>query len=58
MGTWGQVLGERFRIIAVDLPNDVANVLFRIEKLDNSGAARYAELEQFVPAIIRGEVKK
>jgi hypothetical protein len=44
---WAQLLYpvDPFRIIRVDLPNDVADQMFRLPSLDQIGPARYAEGE-------------
>jgi hypothetical protein len=42
---WGRLLYpiDAYRIVRVDLPNDVADQLFRLPSLDQIGPARYAE---------------
>jgi hypothetical protein len=53
---WGNlmVFEPDFIIIEIELSEEVANNLFRIEWLDNIGPARYAEIPQLVDAIIIG----
>jgi hypothetical protein len=55
---WGKLFEGpgQYRVVIVDIPEDVANSLFRIKKLDKIGPARYAELDKLTQAIIVGEV--
>ena len=43
--TWGQRLfgQDPFHVVQVDIPNDVADLMFRLPWLDRIGPARYAE---------------
>jgi hypothetical protein len=43
---WGRALyrpDQPFNVVQVDLPEDIANLLFRIPLLDQIGPARYAD---------------
>ncbi|SIO92800.1 RHS repeat domain-containing protein [Vibrio spartinae] len=45
---WGHRMGhggDTFRVVQVDVPDEIADNFYRVEKLDNIGSARYAELE-------------
>lgn len=55
---WGDLLQGpgNYRIIEVELSNEVAKQFFRVEKLDNIGPARYGELHQLRNVAFR-EVK-
>lgn len=52
---WGELLYglSPFRVIAVEVDQDLANHFFRLKKLDNIGSARFAEIESLASAIVR-----
>jgi len=55
---WGELLEGRgrFRVIEVQVPARLADTLFRIEKLDGIGPARYIEADQLVQVRVIGRV--
>lgn len=53
---WGQLLGGLFVVIEVEFPDDVAEMLFRIERLDNIGPARFADKDQLEYAVLVREI--
>lgn len=55
---WGKLLhgAGNFGIMKVEVPGDVARTLFRIEKLDGIGPARYVEADQLARVRVIGEV--
>jgi hypothetical protein len=50
--TWRCLLGESL-VIEIEVPDTNANRLFRIQRLDGIGPARYAELEDLKGATFR-----
>jgi len=51
---WGDKLHPSgFKLIEVTVPEDVANRMFRHERLDGIGPARYGEIEDLADAVIR-----
>jgi hypothetical protein len=57
---WGDLLfgSVPFRIIVVSIPQPIADILFRLEKLDNIGPARFAELSDLSAAVIEQVVNE
>jgi hypothetical protein len=55
---WGELLHGpgNYGIVKVEVPGAVANNLFRIEKLDGIGLARYVEADQLADLRVVGEV--
>jgi hypothetical protein len=55
---WGEALlgSGNYRVIEVELPAEMAEQFFRMQRLDNIGPARYGELHQLRDATFR-EVK-
>src|SRR5262245_49175113 len=52
---WGEMLegASRYRIVEIALPASVAKSVFRWEKLDGIGPARYSELPQLKDVVVR-----
>ncbi len=46
-----------YGIVEVQLPAELAQTLFRIEKLDGIGPARYIEVEELAAAQITGVIE-
>ncbi len=55
---WGELLhgSGNYGIVKVEVPGVVASKLFRIEKLDGIGPARYVEADQLTHVRVAGEV--
>lgn len=55
---WGELLHGtgNYEIVVVEMPSAVARTLFRIEKLDGIGPARYVEAEQLADVRVMGEL--
>lgn len=55
---WGELLEGpgNYAIVKVELPSVIADTLFRIERLDGIGPARYVEAAQLAYVLVTGEV--
>jgi len=55
---WGELLhwAGNYGIVKVAVPEEIARTLFRIEKLDGIGPARYVQADQLVYVRVIGEV--